>query len=155
MLAPPKMVLYKTIMRVHEKNVLYTITAIRQGLLRFLGDQLSGAGLDDLAPSWGDILYVLDRKGPLSMQDLARHTIKDKSTVSLVVSRLEELGYIVKEKDPADARKTILRLAPGAMRLRDVLYGISERMNERLFKGFTPKEKKDLFMLLEKLLGNI
>ncbi len=142
-------------MTVHEKNVLYTFTAIRQGLFRFLKKELEGSGIESIAPSHGDILFVLDRRGPLSLQDLARSTVKDKSTVSSVVKKLEKSGYILKSRDPSDFRRTFIRLAPRAEELREVLYGISDRMNKMLFRGFTEREKRTLFRLLEKMSANL
>ncbi len=142
-------------MQISEANFLYTLTSIRQRLFAFLRRELSKKGIDGLAPSHGDILFVLDRKGPITMQDLARRTLKDKSTVSTVINRLEALGYIVKEKDAADGRYANLTLTPKADRLRPVLYGISKKMNAKLFEGFTEDEKQTLFRLMEKMYGNL
>lgn len=142
-------------MRICEANFLYTITRIRQRLFAFIREELSKKGVDGMAPSHGDILFVLDRKGPVTMQDLARRTLKDKSTVSSVINRMVELGYIVKEKDSIDARYTNLTLTPKAEGLRPVLYGISQRMNETLFRGFSEEEKRTLFRLMEKMYANL
>ena len=142
-------------MQISEANFLYTLTSIRQRLFAFLRRELSKKAIDGLAPSHGDILFVLDRKGPITMQDLARRPLKDKSTVSTVSNRLEALGYIVKEKDAADGRYANLTLTPKADRLRPVLYGISKKMNAKLFEGFTEDEKQTLFRLMEKMYRNL
>src|ERR1035437_5021466 len=97
-------------MRINETNFLYTITNIRQRLFKFLEDKLAKKNIQNIAPSYGDILFVLEQKGTITMQELAKHTIKDKSTISSVVNKLEVGGYITKEKDSADARYTKLTL---------------------------------------------
>jgi DNA-binding MarR family transcriptional regulator len=142
-------------MAISEANFLYSITNIRQRLFRFLSRELAKRGIGEIAPSYGDILFVLDQKGTVTMQEVARHTIKDKSTVSSVINKLEAGGYIVKERDAADGRYTNLTLTPKARKLRPVLFEISKEMNEKLFEGFTEEEKQTLFRLMEKIDGNI
>lgn len=142
-------------MEIHEANFLYGITNIRQRLFRFLSGELSKEGIGDIAPSYGDILFVLDQKGKATMQEVARHTIKDKSTVSSVINKLQAGGYIVKERDGADGRYTNLTLTPKAVKLRPVLLEISKRMNEKLFEGFSEEEKRTLFRLMEKVDRNL
>ena len=142
-------------MEVNEKNFLYSINKIRQKLFRFLKSELDEKRIDGVAPSYGDILFVLDQKGPLTVQELARHTLKDKSTVSSVISRLEAQGYIVKEKDGGDARFTKLTLTAKAMKLRPALFEISDKMNARLFDGLSKEEKVLLFKLIEKIQRNL
>lgn len=139
----------------NTNTFLYTITGIRQKLFRFLRCELRKKGIENLAPSYGDILFVLERKGPMTLQELAGHTIKDKSTISSLINRLEREGYIIKEKTMKDARFTNLSLTEAAMDLKPVLYGISSHMNERLFRGFSEEEKKTLFDLLDRISNNL
>jgi len=142
-------------MELSDTTFLYVITNIRQRLFRFLSKELAKANIRDVAPSYGDILYVLDQKGTVTMQEVARHTIKDKSTISSVINRLEKGGYLVKEKDARDSRYTNLTLTAKARELRPVLFGISRKMNAKLFEGFSAEEKQALFRLLEKVCRNL
>jgi DNA-binding MarR family transcriptional regulator len=142
-------------MEINESNFLYIITNIRQRLFKYLENELAKEGIKDLAPSFGDILFVLDLKGTITMQELARHTIKDKSTISSVVNKLETGGYLTKEKDAEDARFTKLTLTPKAKQLRPVLLGISKKMNARLFDGLSREEKAALFDLMGKVYKNL
>lgn len=68
---------------------------------------------------------------------------------------MEALGYIVKEKDATDGRYTNLTLKPKAEELRPELYGISKKMSETLFMGFSEEEKRTLFRLVEKMYANL
>lgn len=142
-------------MEISEANFLYVITGIRQKLFRFLEAELAKEGIRGIAPSFGDILFVLDSRGTITMQELARCTMKDKSTISSVVGRLEAGGYITREKDGADARFTRLTLTGKARKLRTVLFGISEKMRARMFAGVSPEEKDVLFELLGKVYRNV
>jgi MarR family transcriptional regulator, organic hydroperoxide resistance regulator len=149
------LVLCKTNMEISESNFLYTITNIRQRLFKLLKKELAREGISGIAPSFGDILFVLDQKGTVTMQEVARHTIKDKSTISLVINKLEAGGYITKEKHEGDARCTNLTLTPKARKLKPVLLRISEKMNDRLFQGLSDDEKMKLFELLGKVYRNL
>lgn len=142
-------------MAIREDNFLYTITSIRQKLFKLLRRELTEHGIADIAPSYGDILFVLDRKGAVTPQELARHTIKDKSTVSSVINKLEAGGYIAKAKDNRDGRSINLTLTPKAAQLRPELLAISKKMNARLFTGFSEEDKQTLFRLLEKVYRNL
>ena len=142
-------------MAIGEANFLYTITSIRQRLFKLLRRELAEHGIEGIAPSYGDILFVLDQKGAITPQEVARHTIKDKSTVSSVINKLEAGGYISKAKDGRDGRSINLTLTPRAVRLRPVLLAISKKMNARLFEGFSTEEKQTLFRLLEKIYRNL
>jgi len=142
-------------MEIKESNFLYVMTNIRQRLFKFLENELAREQIKGIAPSYGDILFVLDRKGSITLQELAKHTIKDKSTVSSVIKKLEAGGYVTKERDAGDARCTHLTLTPEAKRLRPVLFAISRRMNARLFQGFTEEEKTTLFTLIGKVYRNM
>ena len=138
-------------MDINETNFLYTLTNIRQRLFRLLNRELSDRGIEGVAPSWGDVLYVLDLKGTTTLQEVANHTIKDKSTISSIINKLEAGGYIVKEKDTTDGRYT----NPRAKKLRPALLKISGKMNARLFEGFSEDEKQTLFRLMEKIYRNL
>jgi MarR family transcriptional regulator, organic hydroperoxide resistance regulator len=142
-------------MDINESNFLYIITNIRQRLFKFLDSELAKKDIKGIAPSYGDILFVLDQKGPITMQEVAKHTIKDKSTISSVINKLEAGGFILKERDALDGRYTNLTLTEKAKRLRPVLFEISKKMNARLFEGFSAEERRTLFMLMEKVFKNI
>lgn len=142
-------------MEVKETNFLYVMSSIRQRLFKFLENELAKENIKGIAPSYGDILFVLDQKGTITLKEVAKHTIKDKSTISSVINRLEADGYVTKERDTGDARCTNLTLTPKAKKVRPVFFEISRRMNARLFEGLSEEEKTMLFKLMGKLYKNL
>ncbi len=63
--------------------------------------------------------FVLERlaEAPaLSLNDLAARTMTHKSSVSVVVSRLVERGFVRRQRSSADARSIVLTLAPKGRR---------------------------------------
>ena len=142
-------------MKINDSNFLYALTSIRQRLFKFMEKELSGRNIDGIAPSYGDVLFALDQKDTQTVQDVARYTNKDKSTISSVINKLETNGYILKEKDAGDARFTNLTLTPKAKKLRPVLFEISGNMNSKIFEGLSNDEKETLFMLMERIFDNL
>jgi len=142
-------------MDINQKNFLYTITKIRQKLFAFLEGELLKNKIQDLAPSYGDILYIIDIHGPLTLQEIARFASKDKSTVSSVIRKLEESGYVTKVKEKDDARFVRIALTAKAKKIKTILMRISSNMNERIFNGLSQDEINNLFSILNKIYKNI
>lgn len=142
-------------MKINESNFLYALTSIRQRLFKFLERELSSRNIDGIAPSYGDVIFALDQKDTRTVLDVARYTNKDKSTISSVINRLEANGYVIKEKDPSDARFTNLKLTAKAKKFKPAMLEISESMNDKIFKGLSDDEKETLFRLMERISANI
>jgi DNA-binding MarR family transcriptional regulator len=141
-------------MKVHSGNFLFALSKIRLRQFLFLEEQLSVFGVVDLSPSYGDVLFALDQKGPMALREIASLTNKDKSTVSSVIRKLEQTGYVTKKKGKGDARYVIIELTAKARKLKPLLLEISDEMNENLFRGLNRGEKAQLFKLIEKIAEN-
>jgi DNA-binding MarR family transcriptional regulator len=73
----------------------------------------------------------LKRDSPLSINDLADRTATDQSTVSVVVAKLIEKGYVARERDERDARRLNLTLtAKGHLTVRNLPPPIQHRIIE-------------------------
>jgi MarR family transcriptional regulator, organic hydroperoxide resistance regulator len=134
---------------------LFSLTRIRQRLFAFLEAELAKNNIKDVPPSYGHILFVLDQKGPLTLLELARYAEKDKSTVSSVIKRLEESGYVIKVKGKDDGRSVKIKLTARAKKIKPLVWEISGAMNEKLFSGLSREEKKMLFELIGKVCNNV
>ena len=75
------------------------------------------------------VLECLDRTPGLSLTDLAAQTWTDKSSVSVVVSRLVERGFVSRRPSTADRRSIVLALtADGRRALRRLPDSAQARM---------------------------
>jgi len=72
----------------------------------------------ELSAHQASILDHLDDKEPTNLMTLAQHMGVTASTMSLTVDRLVRSGHVVREKDPADARRVCLRLTPAGLRIK-------------------------------------
>jgi DNA-binding MarR family transcriptional regulator len=65
------------------------------------------------------ILDHLDEVDAMSMTDLAGHMGVTVATMSLAIDRLEQKGYVRRERDPRDRRRVLLRVTAEGVRLRE------------------------------------
>jgi DNA-binding MarR family transcriptional regulator len=108
--------------------------AVRESL-RDLSIQLSllnhhVSGHIDLKGGDLDCLDLISRYGPLSPSALARRAGLHPATMTGILDRLERGGWIARERDPADRRGVVVRLAPGRNAVVLRLYaGMNEAMD--------------------------
>jgi DNA-binding MarR family transcriptional regulator len=140
--------------RVRRGNFLYTLNSIRQRLFAYLESEMVRQGIRGIAPSHGDILHILYKKGALHLRDLTELSLKDKSTITAVISRLEENGYVTRIRDNSDKRLVNIRFTKKAETIKPALEQISEKMNSQLFEGLSEEEKITLFNLMSRISHN-
>ncbi|MGH4050732.1 MAG: MarR family winged helix-turn-helix transcriptional regulator [Clostridium sp.] len=123
-------------------------------MTRFIEKALKEKGLDDLAPSYGNILTVLyNNNGRLSMNQIGKIIGKDKSTITALVNKLSNLGYVKKEKCIEDRRVTYIILTEKGKAIEGKVNDISKKVNLIAYKNFS-KEEKDIFLKLLKKMNN-
>src|SRR3954454_21747413 len=66
----------------------------------------------DLSPSMISALASIDRLGPLTPRDLAGHERVQRPTITRVLARLEELGWVHRAPDSADRRSSLITASP-------------------------------------------
>jgi DNA-binding MarR family transcriptional regulator len=142
-------------MKISRQNFIYTLGRVRQQAHAFLEEEMRREGVRNIAPSYGDVFVIVTVKGPMPMKDIARHTYKDKSTITGVVKSLEKHGYLKRVKDPSDGRASLISPTTKARKVMDRFVVISRRMGEKLFNGFSPEEMGTLFEMLERIIGNM
>jgi DNA-binding MarR family transcriptional regulator len=134
---------------------VWLISAIRYQSVEFLADALAERGIEDLNPSHGALLSSLfGRGGKASMKELLKSGTRKKTTLTEMANKLERQGYLRRERDPEDARSTVLVLTDKAIKIKKDFDEISISLLERTWSGFDDREKASLVALLERMLGN-
>ena len=118
---------------------------------RFIIHELESRGIFGIVPSHGDILFLLFRSDRLPMQEIASRIHRTKPTVTILVKKLVELGYVDREKSQEDSRVTYISLTEKGEELRPIFDEISEKLQEKVYGGFTPGQA----ILLEEMLGTV
>ncbi|MCJ7690255.1 MAG: MarR family transcriptional regulator [Clostridiaceae bacterium] len=138
----------------NDKYIIYFISKTKKKMTRFIEKSLKEKGLDDLVPSYGNILTVLyNNNGRLSMNQIGKIIGKDKSTITALVNKLSKLEYVKKEKCIEDRRVTYIILTEKGRAIEGKVNDISEKVNLIAYKNFSKKEK-DIFLELLKKMNN-
>lgn len=133
---------------------LFLTSRLRDEAYRFLTDELDQHGLTGLTPTHGAILSMLFIHDILPMGKLANLIGKDKSTVTALVKKLIDLGYVKRKTDPEDMRVTKVRLTSKAQSVAPLLMEISGRLRKTAYQGLSRAEQMMLVELLERVIKN-
>lgn len=134
--------------------IIALISTLRGRAYRFLQHELYSHGMKGLAPSHGAILDELFQSGEITMSDIAVRVDRDKSTVTTLVRKLADSGYVARRRDPDDARITHISLTPAGRALEPSFRAISRDLIRRTYRGFSNREKRRLMEYLERILKN-
>jgi DNA-binding MarR family transcriptional regulator len=86
----------------------------------------------DIPRSEAGVLGTLDR-GARRITDLAEHEGLAQPTMTLLAKRLEERGWVARERDEADGRAVLVSLTPaGTAALKEMRAGYRAALQDRL-----------------------
>ena len=88
------------------------------------------------------------------MNEISKQVSKDKSTITVLVNKLIERGYLQKEKSLLDRRVTYILLTEKALELSDVFKEISNEMRKVAYDGFSDEEREAFISLLGRINEN-
>ncbi|WP_028828428.1 MarR family winged helix-turn-helix transcriptional regulator [Proteocatella sphenisci] len=139
----------------NDKYIVYFISRTKQKMIQFIEQKLEENGVYDLITSHGNILTALyENNGKLTMSQIAKKIGKDKSTVTPLITKLFQLGYIDKLKNDDDKRITYITITDKGRQLESTFNSITSQVHETAYKNFTPEEKQIFLELLKKLNMN-
>jgi DNA-binding MarR family transcriptional regulator len=94
-----------------SESGMIDVTRLRVALAR-LSRRLRRHEVAGLTPTQLAALATVDSSGPLRLGDLAAAEGVAPSTLTRIVSVLEDLGYVRRDADPKDARASTLAVTP-------------------------------------------
>lgn len=134
------------------KEMLSLVSKIHEKGNCFIIEELKNNGAEGLVPSHGDILVCLYKNGKMTMKDIANSIHRTKPTVTVLVDKLEKLGYLKREASDEDSRSTNIVLTPKGEDFQATFEKISKNLNEMLYKNLSDKEIEILEELLKKII---
>ena len=132
--------------------ILSLISKIHEKGNRFIIEELKNNGAEGLVPSHGDILVCLYKNGKMTMKDIANSIHRTKPTVTVLVDKLEKLGYIKREASDEDNRSTNIVLTQKGEGFKVIFEKISNELNKMLYKNLSPEESEIIEKLLRKVM---
>ncbi len=134
------------------KEALSLISKIHEKGNEFLIKELRANGAEGLVPSHGDILAVLYCFGKSTMKDIADKIHRTRPTVTVLVDKLEKLGFVKRVKSADDSRVTYIVPTEKALTFKPSFEKISNDLNNLLYKNLSDEEAQLLDKLLKKML---
>lgn len=135
-----------------KKTAASLISRIRDRANSLIISELEKHGVDGIVPSHGDILACLYKNDRMTMKELAANIHRTKPTVTVLVNKLVEFGYVTREKDAKDNRINYVRLTEKGLELQPVFNQVSARLNEVIYAGLSEMEGEKFEKLLENIL---
>ena len=133
------------------RNLLSLISTIHEKGNRFIIEELKSNGADGLVPSHGDILVCLYQNDKMTMKEIADKINRTRPTVTVLVDKLEKLGYLKREISQNDNRYTYITLTKKGKDFKPVFEKISNKLNDMLYKNLSKDESDILENLLQKI----
>lgn len=131
--------------------ILSLISKIHEKGNRFIIEELKNNGVEGLVPSHGDILVCLYKNNKMTMKDIANCIHRTKPTVTVLVDKLEKLGYLKRAASDKDSRSTYVILTQKGEDFKATFDQISNNLNKMLNKNLSKNEVKLLEELLKKM----
>ena len=127
-------------------------------LLGRAADAVKALGERDLeplgiTPREYTVLAVLAEESPLSQTRVAEILGLDRTTILKLGASLEQLGLVVRERDPADRRAYAVALTPAGEQMRKQAFRLLLDCERQFLSALAPLERKQLHDLLARLLA--
>jgi DNA-binding MarR family transcriptional regulator len=113
----------------------------------------AAAGIDLSRPAYA-LLRRLDEHGPATLGDLARATGMDAASTGRQVRRLEELGYVGRAPDAADARVTTVSITDDGRDARRRVAEVLEAHLRDALGRWSASDRRTLGDLLQRLVDD-
>ncbi|MBY0220743.1 MULTISPECIES: MarR family winged helix-turn-helix transcriptional regulator [Paenibacillus] len=129
-------------------NAIALIARIRDHVNKRIVQELEQHDVTGIVPSHGDILMFLYREDSLSIKMLAERVHRTQPTVTVLVNKLEKLGYVERSKSAEDSRVTLIRLTEQGQQLKPIFEQVSETIQDMVYGGMTDEQAEQLESLL-------
>ena len=130
-----------------EPDLAILITAANRCVADRLGEAVATAGGGAMRPSFGFVLRAVAAEQP-TVSRLAELLGVSKQGASRLADDMVSLGYLERTGDPADRRRTHLRLSAAGERIRARALAESHAMEDELRERFGDRHVRQLRALL-------
>jgi DNA-binding MarR family transcriptional regulator len=133
----------------------FLIAKIHQVSGRIFAKILKKAGISEINPAQGRILFALWNKDEIPITELARKTLLSKSTLTSMLDRLEKARFIIRVPSKKDRRTILIKHTEKDKRLESKYVQVSDEMTNLFYNGFTSEEIDTFEEYLKRILANL
>jgi DNA-binding MarR family transcriptional regulator len=109
----------------------------------------------EINPAQGRIMFVLWREDEIPINELAQKTSLGKSTLTSMLDRLEESGFIVRVPSKNDRRKILIKRTEKDKSFQNLYVKVSKDMTKLYYKGFSREEIDKFEQYLMRIFDNL
>ena len=99
------------------------------------------------------LLSYLRSGAPALHQQLCETLWLDPNNCVLLLNELEDLGYVLRRRDPSDRRRHVVDITPAGRRALERAERAQESLEDEVLAGLSDEERDDLRSLLAKALA--
>lgn len=136
-------------------NAFAMIARIRDHVNKRIVHELEQHEVTEIVPSHGDVLMFLYREETLSIKMLAERVQRTQPTVTVLVNKLEKLGYVERSKSADDSRVTMIRLTEQGKRLEPIFREVSDQINQIIYADLSEEQSEQLEQLLSMIVRRL
>lgn len=129
-------------------SLTLTLLQAREAAMAFFRPLLNRHGLTE--QQWR-VIRLLKQRGDTEMHELANQACILKPSMSGVLARMEQTGYVARYRNPRDARRVHVKLTAQGEACFEAMAGGMEANYQRILKQFGEEKLGTLIGLLEEL----
>lgn len=135
-----------------EASVGYYVYMAGQAMEKAMTEELQTLGIT--YRQW-QVLAWIAHDGALSQADLACRLKVEAPTIVGILDRMERDGWIVREPDPNDRRRKIIRATPRVQPYWERMVACARTVRARMIAGMNDDEIARVRLLIERMLDNL
>jgi DNA-binding MarR family transcriptional regulator len=137
-----------------QRQAGFLMAQIRQVSERIFLRRLKDYGVE-INPAQGRIMFALWQKDGTAINELVQKTKLEKSTLTSMLDRLEEMGYIRRQRSRKDRRKILIYRTKKDKAMENKYVEVSQEMTALYYGGFSMGEISRFEQDLKRILNNL
>ncbi len=109
----------------------------------------------EINPAQGRIMFALWKNDEIPISELAKKTSLEKSTLTSMLDRLENAGYVARVPSQEDRRKILIKRTAKDKAWQKVHVRVSQEMTKLFYRGFSEKEIDEFERYLRRIFDNL
>ena len=134
--------------------LFYNIDKAIRSYRAYAQKQLRANGYTITVGQWLVIKAILENPGVLQ-QELAALVFKDTASVTRIIELLVKAGYMTRDTDPDDRRKTILTVNDKGIKIIEDVQAVILVNREKALKGISPEALQMTNDAMKKIIENV
>lgn len=131
----------------NSNKLIYLISTAQHLMKLHLKKQFTVKEID-LSPSHTTLLFLIEKNGPMSMNQLSENMFIENSTVTGLIDRLEKKGFVKRVPVPGDRRRWNIDITSLGVKEMEKGRAVIHQVNDQIAEGFTPAEVDQMKAIL-------